>query len=163
MNIKKRKNLLESKKDKRILVEKLNKLCIFLDKEYKINSGGCCYLAYCLADLLSHDGVKYDIIIYEDYEISESFKELSESHYHYALKVDKYIINSMGLEKDKGICRNIYNKVTTKDILNHYNASEWNRSYDSSKNVFIQRIIKSFYSDFTDDLRKRRATSWNKR
>ena len=89
-----------------ILAERLNNLCRFLDEEYEINVGGCCYIAYCLAKLLSKDKFKFRVIVYEDYELEDKFSEISESHYHYAIGIGNYTINPA--ECDEDFCKNIY-------------------------------------------------------
>ena len=94
-----------------ILAERLNKLCRFLDEEYDINAGGCCYVAYCLAKLLSKDKFKFRVIIYEDYELEDRFSEISGSHYHYAIGIGNYTINSAECDEDESFCRNIYYNV----------------------------------------------------
>lgn len=137
-----------------ILVERLNKLCKFLDEEYDINVGGCCYVAYCLAKLLSKDRFKFKIIIYEDYKLENRFSKISESHYHYAIGIGKYIINSAECDEDESLYRNIYYNVRPSKILNHYKNCDWNECYNSAKNKFIFRTIQVFYDDLTEDLRE---------
>lgn len=135
-----------------ILAERLNNLCKFLDEEYEINAGGCCYIAYCLARLLSKDKFKFSVIVYEDYELEDKFSEISEDHYHYAIGIGNYIINSCGCDED--FCRNIYYNVRASEILNHYKNNSWNECYNSTKNKFIFKIIRVFYDDLTEDLRE---------
>lgn len=137
-----------------ILAERLNKLCRFLDEEYDINAGGCCYVAYCLAKLLSKDKFKFRVIIYEDYELEDRFSEISGSHYHYAIGIGNYTINSAGCDKDESFCRNIYYNVRASEILDHYKNCGWNECYNSAKNKFIFRTIQVFYDDLTEDLRE---------
>ena len=61
MSFKRRKPKLDttSKKVQYELAAQLNKMCKVLDKRYQINYGGCCYLAYCIAELLEKDGFKF--------------------------------------------------------------------------------------------------------
>lgn len=136
-----------------ILVERLNKLCTFLDVEYDINAGGCCYIAYCLATLLSKDKFKFKVIIYEDYELEDRFSKISESHYHYAISIGDYTINPADAEGR--FFRNIYYNVKASEILDHYKNCSWNNCYNSAKNKFIFRTIQVFYDDLTEDLRER--------
>ena len=80
MSLKRQRRKLNSKSQEiqEILAERLNKLCRFLDEEYDVNCGGCCYIAYCLARLLSRDKFKFKVIIYEDYELEENVYTLKE-------------------------------------------------------------------------------------
>ena len=135
-----------------ILAERLNNLCKFLDEEYEINVGGCCYIAYCLARLLSKDKFKFSVIVYEDYELEDKFSEISEGHYHYAIGIGNYTINPA--ECDEDFCRNIYYNVRASEILDHYKNRSWNKCYNSAKNRFIFRTIQVFYDDLTEDLRE---------
>ena len=137
-----------------ILAERLNNLCKFLDEEYEINVGGCCYIAYCLAKLLSKDKFKFSVIVYEDYELEDKFSEISESHYHYAIGIGSYTINSAECDEDKSFYRNVYYNVRASEILNHYKNRSWNKCYNSAKNRFIFRTIQVFYDDLTEDLRE---------
>lgn len=154
MNLRKQRKRLNTKSTEvqEILAERLNNLCKFLDEEYDINAGGCCYIAYCLAKLLSKDKFKFRVIVYEDYELKDKFSEISESHYHYAIGIGNYTINPT--ECDEDFCRNIYYNVRASEILNHYKNNSWNEYYNSTKNKFIFKIIRVFYDDLTEDLRE---------
>ena len=64
-----KKNLIKSEKNLNELCHKLNSLFRFLDEVYDINSGGCCYVASVLAELLEEDDVDYSVIVYDcDYD-----------------------------------------------------------------------------------------------
>lgn len=152
MSLKKKRKRFKSKSAeiKGILAERLNKVCTFLNSAYNINAGGCCYVAYCFAKLLERDNMKYKIVVYEDYKIGGTFHKLSDSHYHYAIALGKAIINPVD---DDTFVINKY-QVSSSDILKHYNKEKWNDCYDASKNLFINKILKNFYYDLTEDLRE---------
>lgn len=137
-----------------ILAERLNKLCKFLDDEYDINAGGCCYIAYCLARLLSRDKFKFKVIIYEDYILEDRFSEVIGSYWHYAIGIGEYTINSCDCDDDDNFCKNVYTGVKASEILTHYQNGSWNNCYNSRKNSFIFKTIKVFYNDLTEDLRE---------
>lgn len=139
------------------VAERLNNLCKFLDEVYMVNSGGCCYIAYCLARMLSRDKFKFKFIIYEaDYPVSvRNLNELVESHYHYGLLLgDKFPINDCECFHDLEIFKTILPKVKPSEILFHYKACNWNPHYNKQKNDFIFKTIKVFYNDLTEDLRE---------
>lgn len=145
----------KSLETKEILVERLNKVCLLLHDLYYINSGGCCYIAYCFAKLLKKDNFRFNVVIYETHELKEKeFNNLSEEHYHYAISIGGYVINSDYCDEDEGLYKKVYHKVKVQDILNHYYNNKWNECYDTSKNDFIFKIIKNFYNDLTEDLRE---------
>lgn len=156
MSLKRQRRKLNSKSQEiqEILAERLNKLCRFLDEEYDVNCGGCCYIAYCLARLLSRDKFKFKVIIYEDYELEEKFSEVARSHYHYAISIGKYAINAADCDDDDSFCRNVYTGVKASELLSHYQKCSWNDCYNTQKNQFIFKTIKVFYDDLTEDLRE---------
>lgn len=150
----KRKLKIESAKDKETLVERLDKLFQFLDEEYGINAGGCCFAAYCLAKLLSRDKVEFSVVVYEVHKLVADFNKLSNGHYHYAIMIGNYCVNSEDYDDDPSLVRTVYSRVKASDILNHYKKHSWNECYDVSKNNFILKAIKMFYNDLTEDLRE---------
>ena len=137
-----------------ILVERLNKLCEFLDLEYDINAGGCCFVTYCLARLLSRDKFRFKVVIYEEEPLENKFDEVSGSHWHYAIELGNLIINDYGCEHDHTLYKNVYKGVKASQILEHYQTRGWNNLYNSNKNSFIFKTIKVFYNDLTEDLRE---------
>ena len=157
MILKKQKGRLNSKSQEiqEILAERLDKLCKFLDDEYDINAGGCCYVAYCLAKLLSKDQFDFKVIIYEEYELGDKFSKVFDNHYHYAIDIGNYIINSAECDEDESLYKNTYYNVKASEILDHYKNHSWNDYYNSSKNRFISKTIQIFYDDLTKDLREK--------
>lgn len=131
---------------------RLNNLCRFLDDTYDINNGGCCYIAYCFARLLSRDKFKFKVVVYENYRLGKRFDIVKRnSHYHYAISIGDYIIN----EIDKTLFRQEYTGVKASELLVHYQNNSWNSKYNIQKNQFIFKTIKVFYEDLTEDLRER--------
>ena len=80
-----KKNLIKSEKNLNELCRKLNSLFRFLDEVYHINSGGCCYVASVLAELLEEDDVDYSVIVYDC--DCDDFYDISCSCYHYTLRI----------------------------------------------------------------------------
>ena len=162
MNIKFRKRLLNPKSTEvqEILSERLNKLCRFLNAEYNVNSGGCCYIAYCLAKFLSDDKFKFTLLVYSEDKLDKgNFKDLNYSCFHYALSLGNFYINSDGCDADDDLYETRYSKVKASDLLKHYKNGNWNCCYNKEKNDFLFKIIKTFYADLTEDLREKRRTS----
>lgn len=139
------------------IAERLNSLCKFLDEVYEINSGGCCYIAYCLARMLSRDKFKFKLIIYDwDHPVSvKNLNELGKSHTHYGLLLgENLFINCSEDFHNPETFRTILPKVKPSEILFHYEACSWNNHYNKQKNDFIFKTIKVFYNDLTEDLRE---------
>lgn len=139
------------------IAERLNSLCKFLDDVYGINSGGCCYIAYCLARMLSRDKFKFKLVIYEcNYPVNaKNLNELGESHHHYGLLLGNNLpINDCECFFDDDMFKTVLPKVKPSEILFHYEACQWNPLYNKEKNNFIFKTIKVFYNDLTEDLRE---------
>ncbi len=150
MSLKRQKRKLNTSSLK-ILAEKLNRLCDFLDEEYNINCGGCCYVAYCMAKILSQDNINFKLIVYEHFDLEEEFDKVVDSHYHYAISLEDIIINKCGCDEDTNLYRTEY-LVNPPEILAHYKKGDWNTEYDCSKNHFVYKTIKFFYEDFYESL-----------
>lgn len=135
------------------LIRRLNRLCDFLDEEYDINSGGCCYIAYCIAKLLTSDKFKFKVLIYDYYPLDiKKFDKVIGSHFHYAISLRGGVINPGSFNTN--LCSTPYSRVSASKILKHYERGSWNTDYDLSKNEFVYKTIKMFYEDLTEDLRE---------
>lgn len=138
----------------------LNAICKCLDTLYNINYGGCCYIAYCIAELLEKDNIPFEIIVFEEYD--EDFNELPEACEHIAINIineDWLIINKADYDLEE---YTTYKNVTSSDLLNYYKRNRWNSLYNVFKNKFIKYIIKLLYENFTSSLRKRGSNSSSK-
>ena len=141
----------------------LNSICDCLDYIYSINSGGCCYIAYIMADILEREGFKFDVLIIPNPEVDmpENFSDLIESTNHVCLRVttnnDVYLVNcTEDYDEDDYIA---YYNVSSKDILNYYKSWKWNCIYDVARNKFIKYIINLIYDNFSSSLREKRRNS----
>lgn len=145
--------------------ENLNSICSCLDKIYRINNGGCCYIAYIIADILYKEGIDYEVVVVpeEDSDLPDKFEDIKDSAYHVFIKVkfkdEDYLINSddCSLEGDDTEYEaRSYNNVTPEEILNYYNSFHWNWVYNAVKNKFIKYVINLLYDNFSSSLRERR-------
>lgn len=159
MSIKRQKKKLnyKSAEVQKILAKKLDKFCRYLNSEYHINAGGCCYVTYVIASLLRKDGFHFKVIIWstEDDVEENKFYNVCDSHYHYGLLLGGCFINENGCHNDYTLYESIFSKVRVIDILNHYKSNKWNDYYDKNQNSFIYKVIKIFYDNITDSLRER--------
>ena len=150
-----KKNLIKSEKNLSELCHKLNSLFRFLDEVYNINSGGCCYVASVLAELLEEDDVDYSVIVYDC--DCDNFYDIPCSCYHYTLRItgaEEYcsIVNGYDEEECDDYCE--FDNVSAIDLLDHYNECEWNDCYNTFRNKYIKGLITKFYKNFTYDLRE---------
>ena len=141
----------------------LDAICECLNTLYNTNSGGCCYVAYCIAQLLEKDSIPFDIIVFDDFN-ADSLSELDEECYHIAIRIvidgEDYIINQGDFELDDEIT--IFENVTSDDLLKYYKRFKWNEIYEIFRNKFIKYVITLLYENFTHSLRKRRSNCTSK-
>lgn len=142
-----------------IIYDDLNAICKCLDSLYRINDGGCCYVAYCIAQLLERDSIPFDVVVFEklkEYKLSDVKQEC----YHIAIRLNsEYIINQGDFELDE---YTVFTNVASKDILEYYKRFKWNRIYKVFRNKFIKYVIRLFYENFTSSLREGRSNSASK-
>lgn len=135
------------------LCSKLNNVCNLLDSLYNINSGGCCFVAYCLFKMLKHDFNNVDLLVFSDFDLEDytSFKNIHESQAHYAIKLHDKIINASNYNQEY-YCVHTYHNINTNLLLRHYNKFSWNPIYDKKNNKIVRKILNNFYDDFKKDL-----------
>jgi len=140
----------------------LDAICECLDKLYLTNSGGCCYVAYCIAQLLEKDSIPFDVIVFEDYDFDD-FSEIDEECYHIAIHLnvdyEDYIINKGDFNLDE---YTIFRNVSSNDLFKYYKRFRWNRTYEVFRNKFIKYVIRLLYENFTSSLREGRSNSASK-
>lgn len=154
-----KKSLIKSKSNYDTLCRNLNAICSCLDTIYSINEGGCCYMAYVLANLLEKDNISFRVLVDNDGEdLPEYFGGLNESVAHVCIEVNGNVINDL-----EGSRYTSYSYVTAKDILNYYETClTWNSIYDRFRNKFIKYVTNLLYENFSSPLRKRRSNSSSK-
>lgn len=144
--------------------ENLNSICSCLDKIYRINNGGCCYIAYIIADILYREGIDYEVVVVpeEESDLPDEFEDIEDSAYHVFIKVkfdgEDYLINSddcSAVDGEEWQCTS-YDNVTPEEILNYYNSFRWNWIYNAVKNKFIKYVINLLYDNFSSSLREGR-------
>lgn len=136
------------------LCKKLNNLMEYLDLEFAINCGGCCYISYILSNLFESNDIPYKLIIFTDeIEDAESLNDIKYTQYHYCLQVYNIMINLGDCCEDDFY---LELKTNSKELYSYYNKNKkkrnWNSCYDSNKNKFISNTIRKFYNEFIKDL-----------
>jgi hypothetical protein len=128
------------------LIEELDNLCKKLDMNYDINCGGCCYIAYLIALVLSNLNIRFKLVIYKSninnytaLEIRKNIKNNSGfpcreyTAYHYAVSVGNKIINSDNKHSKLKIgC------IKYEDIYDIYQFGSWNTRYNIKHNLLIR-------------------------
>ena len=136
-----------------MFIDKLNKLCKKLDLEYKINKGGCCFIAYVISKQLEKLNIPYELVIYDDedrYDLDADSLTFDETANHYCIKILKQGIVNQGNCNDEDY--NVYNvKLNSNDLEYIYNNGSWNHMYDSKNNHTIENIINNFFMQFKNE------------
>lgn len=137
--------------------DNLNAICKCLNTIYSVNSGGCCYMAYIIAEILNKEGIEYSVILESDNnDLADSFSDIDDSVYHVCIKVTQgdniYIIN----EISDSIEGYEYENVSPKELLDYYNKGHWNWTYQVVKNKFIKYVVNLIYDNFSSSLREER-------
>lgn len=133
----------------------LDSICSCLDVIYDINNGGCCYVAYVIADILHREGIKYEVVVVSS-DLSEEFEDLENSAYHVFIKVTwqgkDYLINPGDCSDSKEW--QCYENISPEEILYYYKSVQWNCLYAVVKNKFIKYVINLIYDNFSSSLRE---------
>ena len=127
-----------------------------LDREYNINSGGCCFVAYLLARELEKRHIRFKLRIY-DYclegkklEIRKAIKNRTyyddySSCNHYALLIGEEVINVADyVDGDRCIDLGCIN---SSDIKYLYDKGRWNKTYKPGDNKEVESLIKQICND----------------
>lgn len=141
----------------------INRLCEFLDEEYNINSGGCCFIASLLSKHLDNLKVPYSLVAYDyierdeyciQYEVSKKVKNKFvrgsvtgiHSCNHYCLYIEGAgEINSGEFEN---CSRYVIKDIKSSNIQWIYKNGKWNDRYSIDNNKAIKNIIKSFFKQY---------------
>ena len=146
------------------LIKNLNKLCRKLDEKYKINEGGCCYLAYKIFKGLKSLGIKPSLVICnfcgelpsaDDYY--EVVKARDDSYFlngnncfnHYFVDIPNIGMINNGYEGDNV---EFIENLSASDILYIYRNSDWNDTYKVSNNRHVSKILNQFFKDVLQKL-----------
>ena len=136
-----------------MFIDKLNKLCKKLDLEYKINKGGCCFIAYLISKQLEKLNIPYELVVYDDEDrcdLDADSLTFDETANHYCIKILKQGIVNQGNCNDEDY--NVYNvKLNSNDLEYIYNNGSWNCMYDSKNNQTIENIINNFFIQFKNE------------
>lgn len=151
-------------KTKKLKTE-LTRLFSFLDKNYNINWGGCCWLTYCLAINLERLNIPYSLVIYDGEGNAEeaynniverfnSFPTGSETASHYTLQVKGLGI----LNKSKGDPFIIVRDIDSSDIHWIYTEGYWNDCYNSRLNDEIKNLVDTVFKIYEKEICKTQET-----
>lgn len=143
---------LDSKKLKSF-IRLLNNELVKLDTHFDINSGGCCYVAYVIAENFKKHKIPYKVVLfdYEKYDYAYTKLDLRqefnsqgiETHNHFAIEVDGNLINP-GTFKDCYAYKLSY--IKPEGLYNTYIKGDWNYVYSSGNNERIKSYLDMFFT-----------------
>lgn len=161
MSFKRCKLSLHSKELQYELVAKLNNECNNLDSKYKINYGGCCYVAGCIARLLEETNLNFSLIVFDnkwDLRGIKCLEDLPEPMSHYAIVLDDEGYIGEGINCCEDDFDDSYQafKASSIDIFDYYYNHQWNNVYDCFYNFKVKCALEKTYNEFIRDLLQRR-------
>lgn len=143
-----------SKSKEKSLATKLNTLCRCLDFKYSINSGGCCFVAALIADILTYYKIKYKVIIFKInktlYTTDKRFVRLNlklgrdvleGSHYAIITENNYHINFGYFTQYDTNL---IVSCVKPNYLLRTYDENVWNSMYSVEHNKLLIRVFNKF-------------------
>ena len=128
-------------------------------------SGGCCYTAYLLADMLTKLGIDYETVMFQDEEI------INSRRFHVAINGRGVAhvairVKCQGRKRFIGSVKDItwfysafpiphsirtYRNITAEQILAGYRNNTWNCIYDAAHcNGPLTREIKKIYLKYAE-------------
>lgn len=143
------------------IIYRLNYLLKELNCNYSINSGGCCYVAYLIANRLDKYKIKYCLNV--ECSTKEQFttncreniqnKRVGMSACHYYLRCNNLDINC---QEPYGRIVSISSKfINNEHIKAIYNNCNWNIFYNVQDNTTIKNKIYEFFRKEFEDPRRR--------
>ena len=147
------------------LIVSLNTLFTALDTIYDINAGGCCYIAYIVAEELEKRNFNnFSLRIYNDYVLNEEdcfeniendvedFPIYSYTASHYVLVYDDIEINP-DTEAEYLEYVDLHD-VDSNFILDICNKGDWNSVFNHNNLTFIRRFIKIIFDQYDKENKK---------
>ena len=144
------------------LVRDLNLLCDRLDRDYNINYGGCCFVAYLMMKHFERLGFHPILVIESDCEEIDGGEFLdcvqnricdcggigSQTCYHYFVSIP-----GAGYVNAGDYCRDSLNKfrgLSAKDVQWIYKTGDWNSEYETRNNPMVGRKVAQVFRRYED-------------
>ena len=138
----------------------LNEFFTYLNQEYKINRGGCCYVASIVAKELEKRNIKYSLVggytnsssnyardvrtFLQNARLNKYMDDNVECNfgYHLYITAEKVQLNRNKCEKYK-----LLPGLNSKQILNLYKNNFWNSTYRTKNNTLIKNLIQNKFKE----------------
>lgn len=145
------------------LVKELNQVCLKLNDDYRINYGGCCFVAYLLMKHFENLNIHPTFIIESEDEEVDCKEFLNCVHkrnndncnglgdntcHHYFIHIPRIgYINSEYIA-DSNLNR--FKGLSSKDVKWIYKSGSWNDDYKTKNNAMIGRKISQVFKKYED-------------
>jgi len=156
---------------KRKLFDDLNKVCESLDRRFDVNSGGCCYVAYCIAYYLDKFGIKYSLKCCDDDVKRNNKAIINEIRSMDRNTTDETSICGIHTVEHYYIHINHYGDVNLTDeywdceeytipSINYthikwiYDNGDWNPHYDVHDNKKVKRAIYNIFKKYGKEIKR---------
>lgn len=142
------------------LYNDLNALCRHLDFKYGINAGGCCFVAYCIAEELEARKIPFKVVMFAHLESefrttsklelrklikSHDYSFAEHSFSHYCIQVDSERLNNFGFDSYAQITLGC---IKASDLEFLYNYGDWNSCYNPDHNKLVKFKIHKLFNDY---------------
>lgn len=129
----------------KLSIKDINNTFHQLDRVYRINDGGCCFVAGVVASWLENHKIPFSVVLYGDalqdcccWTLERPF-----AVYHVAIKIGEDILNPINdgqIEKEL--------KMTSDQLLGYYYkcAKDWNPAYKTENNPLIRMHIMDCFN-----------------
>lgn len=115
------------------LFSAINELCRDLDNKYRINSGGCCYIAAIIAKNLEEYCIPFKVVHFETYGT------------HYAIMVSDRRLNGAKWPF-RGFDEIV--EMNSSRLFEIYYENEWNEVYSTEHNSEVNELISNLFKKY---------------
>lgn len=147
------------------LIVSLNTLFTALDTIYDINAGGCCYIAYIVAEELEKRNFNnFSLRIYNDYVLNEEdcFENIEndvEDFPIYSYTASHYVLVYDDIEINPDAAAEYLEYVDLHDVDSNFildicNKGDWNCVFNHNNLTFIRRFIKIIFDQYDKENKK---------
>jgi len=150
------------------LINELNTLCVDLHKDYKINYGGCCFVAYILMKNFELIGIQTELVIEDNDDVCDEndvYNNVKErSQYCNGLGCDTcshyfIYVPEVNLWVNAGDCcvddMRYVSDLNSKDLHWIYKTGSWNTTFSKRHRPMIGRKIKGVFREYEGLCEKR--------
>ena len=126
-------------KSPELVINHINSICNTFHELYNLNWGGCCYMAYIIADYLEKNNIPFNVVIIDDSNYFDDWDNITRSVSHVSIKVKDTLINYS--EDYNSYFKSSFPSISSKDLLSYYNKVSWCTIYSKAENSFLKSLF----------------------